>query len=87
MMPAMLIAGIETRVTCQLPTDLEGEGTFHFAVVPLFAEQGPIDKLQYTRTFIAPCQPVTVVCGYTPAGKSKPVLITQNYTPTNEECK
>lgn len=86
MVPAGLIPGVETRVTCQLPTDLEGEGTFLFAIQPFFSEQGPIDRLQYTKNFIASCEPITIQCGYMLTGK-KPVVITQNYESLNDECK
>ena len=87
MNPAVQVAGVETRVTCQLPTDLgESEGTYHFAVVPLFSDQGPIDRLQISRLMIMPCEPIRIVCGYTLHGQQEKFIV-QDSQPANEDCK
>lgn len=83
--PAIMVVKMPMRITCQLPTDLKGEGTFVFGVVGTFMEQGPIDNLQYSRIVTGACEPIRIVCGYTLSGESKATLKYLDLEP-NGDC-
>lgn len=85
--PAIVMSNSEIRVTCKLPRDV-GEGEYVFGIVDMFKSMGPIDKLQYSRELVAPCEPFRIYCAYAEhkadGGLDKPVSITQDITPVGE---
>lgn len=83
--PAIMVVNMPMRIVCQLPTDLKGEGNFHFGVVGMFMEHGPIDKLQYDRVIVGQCAPIRIICGFTMSDAKEATLIYRDMEP-NGDC-
>jgi hypothetical protein len=81
--PQIVQVHSDFRFTCLLPESAEGkvingiEGIFH-------EEHNPLDRRSYVRLVTAPCQTMTLYCGYKVPGAIKPIMISRTLEPVGE---